>query len=190
MQLPADSTVRTPRLTLRLVRREDLPDLFTVNADEEVTRFLPYPTWRAASDGEAWFDRMAAHQASGDAAQFVIVHDALRQVVGSCLLFRFDEPSARAELGYVLGRAHWGTGLMHEAMRGFVGFAFGTLGLRRLEASVDPRNVASARLLERVGFVREGLLRQRWTTKGELCDAALYGLLRDDWPGPAAPASA
>mgnify|MGYP001183629067 CR=1 FL=1 len=189
MQLPVDPTVRTPRLTLRLARREDLPDLFAVNADEQVTRFLPYPTWTNAADGEAWFDRMAAHQASGEAAQFVIEHDALQRVVGSCLLFRFDGPSARAELGYVLGREHWGTGLMHEAMQGFVGFAFVTLGLRRLEAAVDPRNHASARLLERLGFAREGLLRQRWATKGELCDSAVYGLLRGDWSGNAAPTS-
>jgi ribosomal-protein-alanine N-acetyltransferase len=55
--------------------------------------------------------------------------------------------------------------------------AFGPLGLRRVEADVDPRNAASCRLLERLGFRREGLLRERWRVNGETCDSALFGLL-------------
>jgi RimJ/RimL family protein N-acetyltransferase len=59
--------------------------------------------------------------------------------------------------------------------------AFDTLRLRRIEADIDPRNSASCKLVERLGFVREGLLRERWDVAGELCDAALYGLLASDW---------
>ena len=61
------------------------------------------------------------------------------------------------------------------------GFAFDVLGLRRLEADVDPRNTASLRLLERLGFVREGHLRERWILGGEIQDAVFYGLLRREW---------
>jgi len=81
----------------------------------------------------------------------------------------------------VLGRKHWGAGYMLEAMRGLVRFAFEEMQLRRLEAEIDPRNAASAKLLERLGFVREGLLRQRWDLKGEVTDSGLYGLLRAEW---------
>ena len=62
-----------------------------------------------------------------------------------------------------------------------IGFAFSRLGLRRLEADVDPRNVASLRLLERFGFKREGLLRERYCMNAELQDAVLLALLRREW---------
>lgn len=182
MALDGDTPLSTARLTIRRVTRADLPALLAVNGDAAVTRFLPYATWTSLADGEAWFERMATLQAAGGTAQYVIEQREPGRVIGSCLLFRHEAASARAEIGYVLGRAHWGQGLMVEAMRGFVDHAFGTLALRRLEAEIDPRNLASARLLERLGFVREGLLRQRWVSKGELSDSALYGLLRGETP--------
>lgn len=180
MALDGDVPVHTARLTLRRVAAGDLGDLLVVNGDDAVTRFLPYATWHTAADAQAWFERMNALQAAGGTAQYVIEHRALGRVIGSCLLFRHDAGSARAELGYVLGRAHWGQGLMHEALQGLIGHAFETLGLRRLEADVNPLNGASVRLLERLGFTREGLARQRWVTKGVACDALLFGLLRGE----------
>ena len=60
-------------------------------------------------------------------------------------------------------------------------FAFRDLGLRRLEADVDPRNAASIRSLERLAFRREGYLRERWCVGGEVQDAIFYGLLRREW---------
>jgi [ribosomal protein S5]-alanine N-acetyltransferase len=181
MILPAQIKIETSRLTIRLVEESDLPSLFVVNADDAVTRYLPYGSWKSVADGEAWFSRAAARLAAGEAGQFVIVHRESRRVVGTCLLFRFEESSARAEVGYVLAREYWGAGYMLEAMKAFVAFAFEQLGMQRLEAEIDPRNVSSAKLLERLGFVREGLLRQRWAMKGEVTDSGFYGLLHKEW---------
>jgi len=58
---------------------------------------------------------------------------------------------------------------------------FDGMGLRRIEADIDPRNLASCRLVEKLGFVREGTLRERWHVNGEVCDSAIYGLLRRDF---------
>jgi RimJ/RimL family protein N-acetyltransferase len=182
MEAPsASDQITTPRLALRLVREEDLPSLLEMNADDCVTRYLPYESWRGMEDAREWLGRAVARLAAGEAWQFVIVQRASGDVIGSCLLFHFDLPNGRAELGYLLGREHWGAGYMAEAAAALIEFAFGTVGLRRLEAEIDPRNEASARLLERVGFVKEGHLRQRWDSKGEISDSGLYGLLRSDW---------
>jgi RimJ/RimL family protein N-acetyltransferase len=62
------------------------------------------------------------------------------------------------------------------------------MGLHRIEADIDPRNTASARCLERLGFVKEGLLRERWIVEGEVSDSAIYGLLQPDWASGAATA--
>lgn len=69
---------------------------------------------------------------------------------------------------------------MNEALGALIGCAFGSMGLRRLEAEVDPRNRSSARLLQGLGFTKEGLLRERWVTKGEARDVEIYGLLRNE----------
>lgn len=181
MLVPGEPRIDTERLVIRLVTEADLPALLEINADDQVTRFLPYPSWKDMDDARAWFDRAAARHAAGEARQFVIVLRDTGRVIGSCLLFHFEESSGRAEVGYLLARPHWGAGYMVEAMTAFVAFAFEQVGLRRLEAEIDPRNTASARLLERLGFVREGLLRQRWNVKDEITDSGLYGLLRADW---------
>jgi RimJ/RimL family protein N-acetyltransferase len=166
------------------VEPSDLTALLDINSNDEVTRFLPYASWKDIADAHAWYGRAAARLAANEAGQFVVVHRQAGRVIGSCLLFRFEALSARAEVGYVLAQAYWGAGYMFEAMRAFVAFAFEQVGLRRLEAEIDPRNVASAKLLERLGFVNEGLLRQRWALKGEVTDSSLYGLLRTESSDP------
>ncbi len=176
--------VQTPRLTLRPVEAADLAALHKVNGDDEVTRFLPYQTWTTPEHGIDWLARMRALAQAGSAVQLVLELRAPAQplVVGTALLFKLDEASRRAELGYVLGRAHWRQGLMREALHGLCAHALGTLQLRRIEAEVNPNNQPSCALLEQLGFVHEGTARQRWCAKGQVYDTRLYGLLASDWP--------
>ena len=181
MPLEKPAPIETGRLRVRLVEEADLPALFEVNGDAEVTRFLPYATWESPASGNAWYQRMMDLQATGTALQFVVVDKAAGKAIGTCLLFRHDEASARAELGFVLARRHWGGGYMAEALAALIDCAFGRMGMRRLEAEANPGNVASGRLLRRLGFVREGLARERWVSKGVPHDVETYGLLRGDW---------
>ena len=184
MPLIDPGPLESRRLLLRRVEAKDLADLGDVNGDEAVTRFLPYATWRTPDDGASWFDRMEAIQATGTALQLVVVERSSERAIGTCLVFRYDEGSARAELGYVLGRHHWRQGLMREAIEGLCAQVFAS-GIRRIEAEVNPLNAASCALLRQVGFVHEGTLRRRWVTKGSAHDTDIFGLLVDDRPGPA-----
>jgi len=70
---------------------------------------------------------------------------------------------------------------MHEALQALLEFGFGELDLNRIDADIDPRNSASARTLERLGFTKEGYLRERWIVGDEVSDTAIYGLLRREW---------
>ena len=182
MPLTAPNPIESERLLVRLVSKSDLPALLEVNSNHEVTALLPYATWNSMADAEAWLQRMKGIQATGLALQFVLVLKSTGMAIGTGLLFRFEEGSARAELGYALGRAYWGQGLMLEALEALISCAFGNMNLRRLEAEVDTRNQSSARVLQRLGFTKEGLLRQRWVSKGETNDVEVYGLLRNEWP--------
>ncbi len=87
----------------------------------------------------------------------------------------------RCELGYMLGRPWWGQGYMQEAITTLLNHAFTVMDLNRIEADVDPRNLASARMLERLHFRKEGHMRERWIVNGEVCDTDFFGLLRSDW---------
>ncbi len=185
MSLTLARPILTPRLEIRPVERHDLAALMAVNGDPQVTRFLPYRPWCVPADGEAWFDRMQDLVATGTALQLVVVLRDGDRPIGTVLLFRYLADHGRAELGYVLGRAHWGQGLMREALRAAIDQAFGPLQLRRLEADVNPANQSSQRILQALGFAREGRLRQRWMHQGTPQDALIYGLLADDWKSSA-----
>lgn len=180
MKLPERPILETKRLVLRLVEKDDLQPLFAVNGDEAVFRFSPRESWKTPADGEAWYSRVMEHRESGATLQFVIVLRESGRPIGTLAVFHFEQSVGSAEVGYVLGREHWGKGLMKEALAALVGFAFETLGLKRLEAELDPRNAASAKVLERVGFTHEGRRRRNYLSKGEVTDTGLYGMLNDD----------
>jgi len=102
-------------------------------------------------------------------------------VIGTCTLFRFEPRHRRAEIGYSLRSDHWGRGLASEAVSLMLDWAFRTLGLHRIEADIDPRNDGSRRLLQRLGFASEGVLRERYFVGDEVSDTELLGLLASDW---------
>jgi ribosomal-protein-alanine N-acetyltransferase len=178
--LVAPDRIESQRVLVRLLQEADLPSLLAMNSNAEVTALLPYATWNCLADGTAWYDRMRGIEAGGSALQFVIVSKSANVTIGTCLLFRLEEASGRAELGYALAREYWGQGVMREALTELLRAAFGSMGLRRIEAEVNTRNAASARLLTRLGFTKEGLLRKRWVVKGHAEDVEVFGLLRGE----------
>jgi ribosomal-protein-alanine N-acetyltransferase len=103
-------------------------------------------------------------------------------VIGTCTLASISRAHQRAELGYAIVRSHWRQGYASEVATAMVRFAFNTLDLHRLEADVDPRNIPSTHVLERLGFRKEGYLRERYHMNGEIQDAVLFGLLRHEAP--------
>ena len=121
------------------------------------------------------------HFAEHELYQWGVARNRDDRVIGTLTLHRLDWSSRRAELGFALARSCWGQGYMTEGATLALDHAFGALELRRLEADVDPRNETSLRLLERLGFTREGLARERWEVAGEVQDSLLLGLLAREW---------
>ena len=102
------------------------------------------------------------------------------RTVGRAML-DIDRVNLVATLGYGVAREHWGHGIASEAAQAVTDYAFSALGVEKVAARVDPRNVASVRVLEKLGMQREGLLRSQVVRWGERADRALYGILREDW---------
>ena len=173
--------ITTERLVLRWVSENDVDSLYEVFSDPQVMRYwssAPFTSREAAV-------KLQREIAAGNEGNTMIKWGlALRDsdhLIGTTTLFNLNLENGRAELGYAMGRAHWGKGYMNEALRALVSHAFEVMELRRLEADVDPRNTASIHTLERLGFQKEGYLRERWHVNGEIQDALFYGLLRHEW---------
>ena len=177
--------IETERVLIREVEAQDMDALFAIHNDAGVTRYIPHMYWPTREKADAWYARLLDRRAQKSAIQCVVVRRATSEapeaVMGTALLFNFEEASGLAEFGYLLGAQFWGRGYIQEALPAFIDCAFKEVGLRRLEAAVDSRNAASNKLAERLGFVREGVLRERWLAAGELQDVHLYGLLKRDW---------
>jgi len=174
-------TINAGRVTLRWITEKDVDVLYRIFSHTEVMQYWSTPPLA---------DRNAAVKLLHE------IHDGFRRhallkwgivrrtddaFIGTTTLFNLDLGNHRAEIGYGLGRAHWGKGYMNEALQALLAYAFEELALHRIEADVDPRNSASIRTVERLGFQREGYLRERWQVNGEIQDTLFYGLLRPDW---------
>lgn len=183
MTLCQQMTISANRVTLRWLIESDIPALFEMHSHPDVMRYWSSPPMTDMAEARRLFERVQDDYRTGEALNLGIERNEDRILIGTCTLFNFHQISRRAEIGYALRRAFWGQGYMHEALGAFVRYAFETLDFNRLEADIDPRNVASAKVLERLGFQREGLLRERWIVNGEVSDTALYGLLRREWEG-------
>ncbi len=174
-------TITTPRLALRLISDEDVEAIFEVFSDPEVMRYWSTPPLAGRAEAVELVNEIHESFARQVMLKWGVARRADNYLIGTMTLYNLDFDNRRAEVGYALGRTHWGQGYMHEALQALLAFAFETLDLRRLEADVDPRNHASIQTLERLGFQREGFLRERWEVGGEIQDALFYGLLRPEW---------
>ena len=183
--------VHTPRLRLRPLAESDAEALFAIFSDARVMRYWSSAPWTSIDKAHELIAKDAAALPAGEHLRLGIETTADHRLIGHCSLFNFNAQCQRADVGYGMAFAAWGHGYMHEALTALLDYGFAELALNRIEADIDPRNAASAKTLERLGFVREGFLRERWVVDGEVSDSGIYGLLRRDWlahtPNPHSP---
>lgn len=173
--------LHTSHLQLRPLQASDAVALFAIHSDARVMRYWSHKPWLSIDEAHA---RIATDLKAMPAGEYLQLGLQLRDsghLIGTCCLFHLAPQCRRAEIGYAMAHAHWGHGLMHEALSALLHYGFTTLDLNRVEADVDPRNASSVRTLQRLGFLKEGRLRERWIVEGEVSDTDLYGLLRRDW---------
>lgn len=173
----------TERLHLRPLGAADAPALFAIHADPEFARFWSSTPWTEMAQAEALIAQDQRDLERGEHVRLGIERRDDGALLGSCTLFKIHAANRRAETGYGLAPAVWGRGYAREAMQALLGWGFAPdgLNLHRVEADIDPDNLASAKLLERLGFQLEGRLRERWIVGGVVSDSAIYGLLQPEW---------
>ena len=179
--LPSFPQLHGSRLCLRGPRADDADAVFALFSDPAVMRYWSRPPMSMRAEAEGRIAEFVEDFDARKALPWVIATRAHDEVIGTCTLFRFEPRHRRAEIGYALRSDHWGRGLAAEAVALALDWGFRTPGLHRVEADIDPRNAGSRKLLERLGFTSEGLLRERYFVGGETSDTELFGLLAQDW---------
>ena len=175
-------TFETDRLVLREVRRDaDLAALFELFADPEVARYTdtgPFASLEDAVEVLEWIDHIFTSRQGMRWA--LTLREDVDTLIGTAGYNQWHRGNHSAELGYDLAQRHWGQGLMAEALTRIIDFGFDQMALNRIEADVTVGNEASLRVLDKLGFHREGLLRQRGFWRSAYHDVWLYSLLAED----------
>jgi len=173
--------IATERLVVRRFRPADAPVLAAYRSDPEVARFqswdAPFPLLRAET---AVANFIASDPDRAGWFQYAIEHAKDRVLIGDVAV-RLHDNLKQAEIGFTLAAAYQKRGYATEAVSAVLDRLFRVQGLHKVGGECDARNKASAGLFERLGFTREGFLRQQTLIKGEWTDDLIYGLLSEEW---------
>ncbi|MDA8340642.1 MAG: GNAT family protein [Actinomycetota bacterium] len=180
MPLPVP-TLQTARLRLRPFEEADASDLYALHSNAYVLRFWDAPPWTDRGRAGRFVTTCREMAEAGTGARLAVDRVSDEAFIGWCSLNRWNPDHRSASLGYCFSEAAWGHGYATEAARELLRWAFDSLDLNRVQAETDTRNVASARVLEKLGFVREGTLREDCVVNGEVSDSWVYGLIRREW---------
>ena len=165
------------RLVARRFTPSDLGAFVAMRAEPEVARFQDWENF-TEDDGRAFLE-WSAQRNPGEPGwfQFALERTEDRTFVGDCGLKTLETDNRLAQIGYTIARQYWNQGYAQEAVRGLIEYAFRNFPIHRIIASVDPRNAASVRVLEKSGFEKEAHFRQSEWFKGAWADDAIYAVL-------------
>jgi RimJ/RimL family protein N-acetyltransferase len=177
--------ISTERLLLRAYGSSDLDALIPIRSHPEVARFTYWEPQTPEQVRRTLELRttLTALRAPGDALALAVVHRDTGELVGDVSLTWPDDEHAQAELGYLVDPRHQGRGYATEACRPMLEIAFDHVGFHRVFGRLEARNVASARVLEKLGMRREALLIENEWVKGEWQSELVYALLDHEWRG-------
>ncbi len=179
-----DPALRAESVALRAWTAADMPAVVAACQDPDIARFAAaVPAPYSEADARAWFASLEPARSAGSRLDLAIANSESDGPLGSIVLSSVERVHSRAMVSFWVAPEARGQGVAAQALWLLAGWAFGSLGLTRLELFIEPDNVASQRAAVRCGFVREGLLRSRWVSKGLRRDSVVYGLLANEFPG-------
>ncbi len=181
MPLPTP-TLSTDRLRLRPFGYGDRDDLFALHSSAVVLRYWDGPPWIERARADRFIEACERMAEEGSGARVAVERTSDGSFIGWCSLSRWNREYRSASLGYCYVQEAWGQGFATEAARALLGWGFDAMDLNRVQAETDTRNAPSARVLEKLGFLREGTLREDCVVNGEVSDSWVYGLIRREWP--------
>jgi ribosomal-protein-alanine N-acetyltransferase len=177
---PQFPTLATSRLTLRETSPDDAASLFAVHSDAEGMRWFGTDPMTKPAEADKLIQVFADWWRNRSGVRWAIERSSDRAFLGTCGLFRWNRSWRSCVVGYELAPFARGNGYMQEALCAAIEYGFETMQLNRVEAQIHPQNEPSIRILERLGFLREGYQRQAGYWGGAYHDLSQFALLRAD----------
>lgn len=181
-------TLATDRLSVAPPTMADVDGIFEMvhgDAGRSVTDTLLWDGPDSRADIEQWVEKVGTNE-FGDGGFHWVIRDRVGalapagQPIGAVSI-RPVGSAGRCDTGYYVGAPYWGNGVMTEALTAVVAYAFDELDMHRIEATVFADNGASGRVLEKVGFTHEAVMRDAYRKRGRWVDAHLWRLLAPEW---------
>ncbi|WP_054022962.1 GNAT family N-acetyltransferase [Bacillus sp. FJAT-28004] len=172
--------LHTERLYLRKMKVSDSSSLFKIWSDPDVTKFMNVSCFTNENQAKEMITLLDDLSQDGKAIRFSIIKIESNEIIGSCGYNSLDIENAKAEIGYDIAKSFWGRGYASEAISSLLDYAFSSLKMNRIEAKVEPENVNSIKLLQKLNFTFEGTLRQYERVDGKFNDLNIYSKLISD----------
>lgn len=173
--------LETKRLRLRKIEGSDANSIFNYLSDPEVMKYYGLEPFKSLDDAHAeisWYQDILKEQ-TGIRWGITLKND--EKVIGSCGFLNTVSNHFRTDIGFELSKQYWGQGIASEAMNAIIEYAFQQTDIQRIQALIEPLNKASQKMVERAGFLQEGLLRKYEYTCGKFDDLYMYGLLKEEY---------
>ena len=174
--------IETERLILRHYAVADAEFMYRDWAsDPEVTKYLTWPTHTCVEDSKAILEEWVGDYERNSFYLWAIEPKGLDQPIGSISVVEINEAANWVEIGYCIGRNWWHRGYVSEALKALIAFFFEEVGVGRIQARHDPRNIHSGAVMRKCGMTCEGILRRADRNNQGICDAAIYSILREEY---------
>jgi len=169
----------TDRLLLRKMTMDDAGSVFELRSNPQVMKYISRPLAKTIEDAQAWVQLIIDALEKNEGITWCIcLKEQPDAHVGTIGFWRMQKENYRAEIGYMLHPSLHGRGIAYEAIQPVLEYGFEVMQLHSVEANADPENIASIRLLEKAGFVREGLFKENYFFNGAFLDTVVYSKLR------------
>ena len=172
--------LESDRLRYRQIATEDSESLFRIRTNERVMKYMGREKMKSSSDSEKLIKSIGESFQSGTGITWGIIEKSTDLLIGYFGFWRIDTKHCRGEIGYALHPDYWGKGYMQETATILIEFGFKKLHLHSIEANVNPDNLLSIKLLEKIGFKKEAYFRENFMFNNEFKDSVVYSLLEKD----------
>jgi ribosomal-protein-alanine N-acetyltransferase len=165
------------KISFKALSIDDVQEIHKYASDKEVSRFIGWDLMNTLNETCEHIEIMLKRESAGTHLYASIVLKSTQAIIGTAMIFNFDQEANQAEIGYVFHKDHWGKGYGTESIALMNDFAFDSLNLHKLHAKVVDANIGSARILEKNKYELEGRLKDHYFIEDRYHDSLLFGNL-------------
>ena len=175
-------TIETKRLLLRRLTVEDTDSAFkNWTSDKEVTKYLEWPTHENISLTKGIIEMWVKNYSKNNFYQWGIILKDMNELIGTISVVNNNDKVKMVEMGYCIGKQWWNKGITSEALTALIKFFFEEVGINRIQAWHDTKNISSRKVMEKCGMIYEGCLRQSHENNSGICDRNIFSIIAEDY---------